>query len=220
MNSTLDYILKRYNVPYSDFIEIPNVGRKTLVTLLAELDFKIGVEVGVQRGLFSEDIARANPQMKVYGVDPWTTYVTCDADEPRRRTQSRATEEMCADFYRSTKKRMGPYTNYEILKEYSIDAVKHFDDESIDFVYIDGNHDYSFVKDDITEWSKKVKKGGIISGHDYYRISDRRALMHVKQAVDDYVRDNNIKPLIIWGLKSKDPGMIRDKWRSWSWVKQ
>lgn len=38
---------------------------------------------------------------------------------------------------------------------------------TLDFVYIDANHDYEFVKDDITNALKKIKKGGLIAGHDY-----------------------------------------------------
>ena len=220
--NTLDFILTKYGMDgiqlLAEHIEIPNVGRDTLATFLHELDFKIGVEVGVQKGLYSEVLARENSQMKVYGVDPWTNFKTCDASEDGRKTESHASQETCDSFYEETKVRMAKYPNYEILKEYSVEAVKRFADKSIDFVYLDGNHSYEFVKDDIIEWSKKIRPGGILAGHDYYRIKDPRALMHVKFAVDDYVRINNIKPLIIWGSNAKIPGTIRDKWRSWSWI--
>lgn len=42
-----------------------------------------------------------------------------------------------------------------------------FPDESLDFVYIDANHAYDFVKQDIELWYPKVKKGGYVGGHDY-----------------------------------------------------
>lgn len=42
-----------------------------------------------------------------------------------------------------------------------------FADESLDFVYIDANHAYDFVKQDIELWYPKVKQGGYIGGHDY-----------------------------------------------------
>ena len=219
--STLETILNKYDMgglEVAEHIEIPNTGRDTLASWLRALDFKIGVEVGVQKGLYSEVLCRENPQMKVYGVDPWTSYKTCDASEPRRKTESHASQETCDRFYEETKVRMAKYPNYEILREYSVDAVKRFEDKSIDFVYLDGNHEYSFVIDDITEWSKKIRPGGIIAGHDYYRIKDKRSLMHVKFAVDDYVKKNNIKPLVIWGSNAKIPGTTRDRWRSWSWI--
>jgi predicted O-methyltransferase YrrM len=49
----------------------------------------------------------------------------------------------------------------------SFDRAKDFEDESIDFCFIDANHTYDFVKKDILAYSPKMKKGGIIAGHDY-----------------------------------------------------
>jgi hypothetical protein len=45
-----------------------------------------------------------------------------------------------------------------------------FADESLDFAYIDANHAYSFVKQDIDLWWPKVKKGGWLCGHDFLKI--------------------------------------------------
>lgn len=60
----------------------------------------------------------------------------------------------------------------------SMEASKKFDSNSIDVVFIDACHDYGCVKEDIRAWLPKVKTGGIISGHDYY-------LPSVKKAVDE-----------------------------------
>lgn len=49
----------------------------------------------------------------------------------------------------------------------SIEASKKFDDNSCDVVYIDMEHSYSAVKEDITCWLPKVKKNGILAGHDF-----------------------------------------------------
>ncbi len=49
----------------------------------------------------------------------------------------------------------------------SVEAAEEFEDESVDFVFIDGDHSYGAVKQDIEKWYPKVKSGGIIAGHDW-----------------------------------------------------
>ena len=56
---------------------------------------------------------------------------------------------------------------YSIIKDQSWNAANKFEDGSIDFVFIDADHVYESVKRDILAWLPKVKKGGIIAGHDY-----------------------------------------------------
>jgi predicted O-methyltransferase YrrM len=67
-----------------------------------------------------------------------------------------------------------------------MEAVKDFKDESLDFVFIDGNHQYSYVLEDITEWSKKVRSGGIVSGHDYFEFLDNGVIRAVNEYVKQY----------------------------------
>lgn len=67
------------------------------------------------------------------------------------------------------------YKNMEPLKGHyrtlfggdSFDRAKEFEDESIDFCFIDANHTYDFVRKDILAYLPKMKKGGVIAGHDY-----------------------------------------------------
>jgi hypothetical protein len=104
-----------------------------------------------------------------------------------------------------------------------MDAVKDFKDESLDFAFIDGNHSFEYVINDIAEWSKKVRVGGIISGHDYWNSIDtkpwaavanpyeRMRLCQVKDAVDGWTKAHLIKPWFI---------MTNDKCPSFFWVKE
>lgn len=62
---------------------------------------------------------------------------------------------------------LNKFKNVHLRIESSIEAVAHFEDESLDMVYVDGGHSYEEVYEDIERWLSKVRYGGIISGHDY-----------------------------------------------------
>ncbi len=67
------------------------------------------------------------------------------------------------------------------VKSISWEAAKLYEDNSLDFVFIDAAHDYESVKKDVTAWLPKVKIGGIIAGHDYITH------IAVKTAVDEII---------------------------------
>ena len=132
------------------------------------------------------------------------------------------------ECYEATKKRLASF-NYEIIRKFSMDAVKDFADNSLDFVFIDGNHSFQYVVNDIAEWSKKVKVGGIISGHDYWRSSntkrlyaenlnplERIKLCQVPDAIIGWTNANQIKPWFIMTARIRGKKEVP----SWLWVKQ
>lgn len=77
--------------------------------------------------------------------------------------------------------------NIEILQLTSLEASKTYRDDSIDAVFIDGLHDYENVKLDIESWLPKLKKNGIMIGHDYPNTPDG-GFEELKKAVDESVR--------------------------------
>lgn len=155
---------------------------------LAKLFRGVGAEIGVERGVFSKHICKKNPRTKLYLIDPWVAYTGY---------RDHVSQEKLDRFYEETCIRMGPY-NSQIIRKYSIQAMGDFQDDSLDFVFIDANHDYNHCLEDIKGWYKKVKKGGIVSGHDYIRRKGQEHLYGVKQAVQDFCQQNNISKLIIY----------------------
>lgn len=158
--------------------------------------------------------------MKIYGIDPWESEENSRKNPADKRTENSSSQKRQEQYFKESYDRLSPYPNYKFIREYSIDAANRFDDESLDFVYIDANHQPEFVVSDIDCWSKKVRKGGIVAGHDYYdTIPTKNGQFLVKTTINKYVKKHGISPLIIWGLRQSLPGMYRDKWRSWMWVK-
>ena len=78
--------------------------------------------------------------------------------------------------------------NVKIIKEPSVIASLSVPDNSLDFVHIDAKHTFDYCMEDLITWSRKVKKGGIISGHDY----DRSHRKGVVPAVDAYTKYHNV----------------------------
>lgn len=163
--------------------------RSELAKYFNELGFKVGAEIGVLGGSYSVVLCQAIPGLKLYCIDKW------GEDERRyRKYHLRKFEE--------AKLRLAPY-NCTLIRAFSMEAVKGFADESLDFVFIDADHHYENVKDDITEWSKKVRKGGIVSGHDYYEFKSGQA--GVVEAVDEYVKEHGIKlELTEWDMSKRN----------------
>ena len=217
--NTLDYIINKYNITLGRHypIEIPRMRRADLLTLFRELDFKTGVEIGVEQGLFSEAICKANPQLTLYSIDPWQIYTGYhDYKEQDGGVMEARHQEAL--------KRLAQY-NCKVIEKFSMDAVKDFADESLDFVYIDGNHEVPWALDDIYWWSLKVRKGGIVAGHDYYKSTKGRlSKCHVWYAVNCYVQAKDIRPWFLAGLKSEPvdappPAVNRDRERTFFWVR-
>lgn len=212
MNNTLQFLKDKFDLDYDQRmpIEIPRVNREMLTEWLHELDFKTGVEVGVAGAAYSELIAKNNPQMKVYGVDPWEAY-----DDYMDYTIPPVLKALKGEALN----RMERYPNYEFIVKRSMDAVKDFEDNSIDFVYFDANHNFKAITEDIWEWGKKVRVGGIISGHDFFKHRRSETDCHVYQVVHGYTDALRIRPWFVLGSNNRYE-KPRDRPRSFMWVKE
>lgn len=148
-------------------------GRKLIHQLFADKGFKIGAEIGVDRGENAVNMFKRIPDLMLYLVDPW-------AGRAPKRPFSRA------ERHDMAMKAIAGY-NAIVLRTTSLKASLLIPDRSLDFVYIDGRHRFPMVMLDIILWEQKVRDGGITSGHDYVP-SGRYG---VNYAVNSYVRHMN-----------------------------
>lgn len=209
-NKTLEYIAKKYNVDINADgpIEIRKTSRVFMLDTFRELGFKVGAEVGVAEGYYAEDICKRIPNVKLYAIDAWTSYDGYEEYLDR--------EEKClAEAHR----RLDPY-NVTFVRKMSMDAVKDFEDGSLDFVYIDAGHDYYNVAMDVCQWSKKVKIGGVVYGHDYKR-RHKKWIVDVPDVVNSYAYAKRTRPIFVLGEPSnRNDGMYKEGSRSWMFVRQ
>jgi hypothetical protein len=153
--------------------------RNELAQYFNTLGFKYGAEIGVCDGRYSQTLCESIPGLKLLCIDAWKAYPENSQD---------GTQDQLNKCLRITLDRLKNY-NVEIIKKWSLEALSEIKNESLDFVYIDCNHKFDFAMEDIINWSRKVRKGGIVSGHDYWKIKD----FGVVEAVDIYVKIHGYK---------------------------
>lgn len=219
--NTLDYILDKYKITVANqyFIDVEGMhGSVDLAKLFAELGFKEGVEIGTDQGEYAEVLFKTIPNLKLSCVDPWKA----EAYEKGEQPESGENQEFFDKRYEETHLRLNSLllslnaSKGFIFRETSMEALRHFQDDSLDFVYIDGNHDFLNVTQDLHYWLKKVRPGGIISGHDYVRYPFKK-YNHVKKAVQAYAVSYHLLP--VFAVLYVRNGMRRDRYRSWFLVK-
>jgi hypothetical protein len=210
MKDIQDYLKTKYVFPGKENLRYLPIGRAGLAQLLAECECNVGAEIGVALGDFSATLCKANPNLDLYCVDAWKVYPGYKDYTNQSRLDS---------FYELTKTKLEPY-KCTIIRDWSMEAVKLFQDNTLDFVYIDSNHDFQHITNDLAEWSKKVKPGGVISGHDYMSGGWFNNDYHIKDVVDAWVGAYMISPLyIITHDYNNNVQDIADNYPSWLWVK-
>lgn len=189
---TLKYIQQKYQLDLSkpSPIEIP-IGRfKDVPRLFAELGFKKGAEIGVYRGLYSKYLFKYIPGLYLTGVDLWEIYPGYQDYTPTDIVEA----------HQEATKIYEKYGNGELIHDWSRNAARFVPDESLDFVFLDANHAYEYVVEDLAIWSKKVRKGGIVYGHDFDDYSNHKkrwSEMNVINAVEGWTKSYKIQPWFV-----------------------
>lgn len=151
----------------------PLRNRVALAHFLWCREYRVGAEVGVYQGAYSDTLLRRVGVQTLYMIDAW------DGTGMKRPYDGDA---MYADVCRRFKT-FG--RRVKIIREHSPQAADRFKHDSLDFVYIDADHSYAAVYNDIVAWYRKVRPGGILCGHDYVNSKHKQ----VKRAVDEIFGD-------------------------------
>lgn len=144
--------------------------------------FKYCAEVGIGYGFHAKEVLDNTNLEKLYLIDPMVYYNDAFADNIINNggfellvTEIKSNLSQYQDKYVWFRQPSTTITNDQVP------------DESLDAVFIDGDHSYDAVKADLEFWWKKVKHGGCILGDDY--------AVHppTKQAVDDFAMNHELK---------------------------
>jgi len=143
----------------------------------------IGVELGVQLGLNAKYILKELNMFKLYLIDIWNKYDDND---------NLIKDKLQFEYFKRVKKLFKRNKKVIIIRDLSKYAIHYFKDNSLDFVYIDANHKYKYVYQDIELWYNKIKPNGILCGHDILGCKD--VLLAVKDYCYKYNKEYIINP--------------------------
>lgn len=175
------------------------------IHLLSNIKNPVVVEVGVYKADYGCTMLNIIPDLIWIGVDSYIPYE--DGRLFRGVKEKYMSVKYWNNFYHRVNAKVSKYgPRFTLIRETSEMGINSILPEEVDFVYIDGHHNYEFVKTDLLLYERKLKSGGIMAGHDYTHPT----YPGVRQAVDEYAQKNNIEinqeffdPAGIWWWRKK-----------------
>lgn len=143
------------------------------------------VEIGCAFGGFAAIVLSKWTGETYYMVDPWTA-------QPKEIYRECTEGIDFEQYYRQCGELAKKDLRVKLVRKFSVDAAPDFDDQSLDFVFIDGNHAYEHVIADLDAWWPKVKPGGLMGVHDYGNETQRPHFIEVKKAVDQWCSEHHV----------------------------
>ncbi len=142
--------------------------------LLAQLPKDaVCAEIGTWRGDFAATILDSRRPRRLHLVDPWE-YRSEEGYERAIYGGRKGNGQQMMDrvYERVLARFRGPIDDGQVVvqRSRSLDAAAAFDDDSLDWVYIDGDHSYEGVRSDLDAYFRAVKPGGFIAGDDYGQV--------------------------------------------------
>lgn len=172
-----------------------NIRAGVLADLAKRYELTKLCEVGVKSGGLTAKLALLLPDSHIWAVDPWCFY----PDWPSWDNAKHLRHEQQFD---SVQRR---YPKQIIkMKLPSLRAAAVLPDGGLDLVFLDGDHSYDAVKADIEAWLPKVRRGGVLAGHDYNNTAKYGDYF---KGVDKAVNERwpagaiNIEPDYVWWVR-------------------
>ena len=148
----------------------------------------IGAEIGVASGKHAKQILNFLNIKQLVLVDPWKVYSDVwQVDNTSPKGLDKFDDIFHENNYKKTVKKFSNNPKVKIIRDYSVNAAKMFDDKYFDFVYLDGDHSYEGVKKDLDSWYPKLKKFGVMCGDDYGNMH-----LPVIEAVSEFVYEHKL----------------------------
>lgn len=155
----------------------------------------MGAEIGCAYGHNSRMIMSQWKGSELYMIDPWINLSNEEYRESHDKVDYSAWYDECVKLSESDNR-------MKIIRKRSTEAAPEFHTATLDWVYIDANHDYAFVLQDLEAWFPKVKVGGIIGGHDFYNLKEHGHWCGVADAVTRWMSEHSkvftVTPCTSW----------------------
>jgi hypothetical protein len=164
-------------------------------------EVKTGAEIGVWKGELSADLLNYFPNLHLVMVDLWEA-----EDETKSMHGKDSSQEAMEAAMRAAAANTQEFGARSIFRKgKSVDIAESYNRQDFDFVFIDADHFYESVRADLLAWFPLVKEKGIIAGHDYNGMGDKRKGWGVKHAVDEFFGELQLEihtePGLIWWVK-------------------
>ena len=170
-------------------------GRKQILDLLGK--DSIGAEIGVHLGDFSQRILEIVHPVELHLIDPWEHQDSPEYKSALFGGEAEGGQREMDERHSGVCQRFADHITagkVKVHRGYSTDVLERFPAEYFDWIYIDGNHLYEYVKKDLELSFSKTKPGGVVAGDDY--VGGGWWKGGVKKAVDEFSR-NQIGELIL-----------------------
>jgi len=182
---------------YDLYDNIYNIYKSKENVIFVELGVWMGKSIIYMGNKLKED----KSNIKLFAVDNFVGSQNPNPKGEVQITKKVSIEKYGGNFYKQYNQNVIDcgVRNYIIdIQKPSLEAVNDFEDNSIDFIFIDGDHHYNAVSKDFKVWYPKIKNGGVMAGHDITHQG-------VKRALEEFCKKNNIDYKLVskssWKIK-------------------